>query len=181
LSRFSSQGNIKQPEKTEPEHNTVILSGPEPQRNILKQKLICLLKETKPETIILEGNPGNETRKIKEGNLTFINHLRAPEMERMLRSSKGIISRSGYTTIMDLVSIDSSALLIPTPGQTEQEYLAVYLAEKGWFKTIVQPMLNDEIEVPSTEAKWPPVFTAQSRILLDNALKELSEQKHKNN
>lgn len=181
LSRFSSSENIKQPESTEPRHNTVILSGPEPQRGILKQKIIGLFQETEPETIILEGNPCKETVMTKKGNLTFINHLRSAEMGLMLRSSRSIISRSGYTTIMDLVSLNCSALLIPTPGQTEQEYLADYLAEKGWFKKIPQSITDENVQLPATKALWPMEMILQSEVLLMDALRELSEHKHKNN
>lgn len=181
LSRFSSSDNIKKPEKATPEHNIVILSGPEPQRGILKHKLTGLFKETEPGTIFLEGNPGKETVTTKERNLTFINHLRTQEMGMMLRGSTSIISRSGYTTIMDLVSLNCSALLIPTPGQTEQEYLAEYLAEKGWFSTISQKMIYEGIQLPTTDANWPYEVTEQSEILLDNALGELLKQEHKDN
>lgn len=181
LSRFSSSDNIKKPEKVTPEHNIVILSGPEPQRGILKHKLTGLFKETEPGTIFLEGNPGKETVTTKERNLTYINHLRTQEMGMMLRGSKSIISRSGYTTIMDLVSLNCSALLIPTPGQTEQEYLAEYLAEKGWFSTISQKMIYEGIQLPTTDANWPYEVTEQSDILLDNALGELLKQEHKEN
>jgi len=52
-------------------------------------------------------------------------------MKEIIESSRNIIARSGYTTIMELVSLNCTALIIPTPGQTEQEYLAKYLSEKG--------------------------------------------------
>jgi UDP-N-acetylglucosamine:LPS N-acetylglucosamine transferase len=44
-----------------------------------------------------------------------------------------VIGRSGYSTIMDLVAMKKKAILIPTPGQTEQEYLARYLHNVGLF------------------------------------------------
>ena len=61
----------------------------------------------------------------------------------MVTGSDSIISRSGYTTIMELISMNCAALLIPTPGQTEQEYLAEYLSEKGWFHTISQSEIKE--------------------------------------
>ena len=55
-----------------------------------------------------------------------------------MQQSEIVIARSGYSTIMDLVAIGQQAVLVPTPGQTEQEYLAKYLSEKGLFKTMNQ-------------------------------------------
>ena len=63
-------------------------------------------------------------------------------MKEIIAASENIISRSGYTTIMELVSMGRTAMIIPTPGQTEQEYLAEYLSEKGWFDTIAQKEIN---------------------------------------
>jgi UDP-N-acetylglucosamine:LPS N-acetylglucosamine transferase len=59
----------------------------------------------------------------------------------MLQSSL-IISRSGYSTIMDLVVLEKKAVLVPTPGQTEQEYLAKLLEKKEHFIFINQHEFN---------------------------------------
>ena len=42
-----------------------------------------------------------------------------------------VISRCGYSTVMDLMTLQKKSILIPTPGQTEQEYLASYLMQKN--------------------------------------------------
>ena len=62
----------------------------------------------------------------------------ADQLERTIRSSKLVVSRSGYSTIMDLCALGAEALLIPTPGQTEQEYLADHIKRKGLFSTVRQ-------------------------------------------
>jgi hypothetical protein len=160
-------------------HNTLILSGPEPQREMLKQKLVNLLKDKEPPVAILEGRPDKMQNFSRSGNILSYNHLPAAEMKEMVTGSESIISRSGYTTIMELISLNCSALLIPTPGQTEQEYLAGYLAEKGWFHTISQSEIKEGITMPSKEAKWSCDIISQSRILLAEALKELLEENHK--
>ncbi len=66
-------------------------------------------------------------------------------MKELISGSERIIARSGYTTIMELVSLNRSALLIPTPGQTEQEYLARWLRERGWFTCAMQKHLRKSI------------------------------------
>ena len=179
LSRFNYTEESNQQNRIKFQHNTVILSGPEPQREMLKKKLVTLLKEQEPLTVILEGRPDKPEEIVKSGNILYYNHLAASEMKDMITGSESIISRSGYTTIMDLISLNRAALLIPTPGQTEQEYLAGYLAEKGWFCTISQGEIKAGFSLPSTEASWPVEIIEQSKILLSEALKELLEKNHK--
>jgi predicted glycosyltransferase len=95
----------------------------------------------------------------------------------LITGSEIIIARSGYTTIMELISLNRSALLIPTPGQTEQEYLACWLRGKGWFSSIDQKDLKKKL--PDTMRQKVPgeEFISGSRLLLEAALKILSETK----
>jgi UDP-N-acetylglucosamine transferase subunit ALG13 len=160
-------------------HNTVILSGPEPQREILKQKLIHILKDKYPTTIMLEGKPAQRGEIEKIGNIAFYNHLPASRMRGIIEDSEIIISRSGYTTIMELISLKCTALIIPTPGQTEQEYLAEYLSQKGWFTTISQNEINEGISLIPGKMKWENEFNRESNLLLGEVLMELSEENHK--
>ena len=179
LSRFSIPSSAVLKEKFSFPHNTVILSGPEPQKTILKRKLIDILKEREPATIVLEGKPGKDTSTENIGNIRFYNHLPAPEIISLITNSQCVISRSGYTTIMELVSLKSNALLIPTPGQTEQEYLGKYLSEMGWFETISQNHLNKGSQFPAKNAEWTNSFAVESESLFKNALNELLEKHNK--
>jgi hypothetical protein len=172
------------PVKEQPEgrvrfrHNTVILSGPEPQRGLLKKKLTLLLKNQEPPTVILEGKPGETKEIIRFENIFYYNHLPAWEMADMITGSERVITRSGYTTIMELISLNCSALLIPTPGQTEQEYLAEYLSEKGWFSTIRQNNIEAGLALPEGMAFNASEIIGESNKLLKEALKELLEDAH---
>lgn len=179
LSRFSRTEVLPKAEKEKFRHNTVILSGPEPQREMLKQKLVNLLKELDTPAVIFEGRPDSKKKSVRSGNLLFYNHLPAADMKEMIIESDSIVTRPGYTTIMELVSLNCSALLIPTPGQTEQEYLAEYLSEKGWFSSLSQSGLNKGISLPPKTAVWSGGIVLQSSILLTNALEELLEKQHK--
>jgi UDP:flavonoid glycosyltransferase YjiC (YdhE family) len=154
---------------------TVILSGPEPQRSILKQKLTKNFLSQGRTAVMLEGKPGMTYESYTLKNIVYYNHLSAIETIKLLKESETIISRSGYTTIMELVSIGSSALLIPTPGQTEQEYLAEYLSEKGWFRSLAQRDIDERIVIPSTSAIMPAGIMEESGKLLEIALAELLE------
>jgi len=179
LSRFNTTDPSKDENPIKFKHNTVILSGPEPQREIFKQKLAGFLKEQDPPTVILEGKPDKIREIIRSGNIFYYNHLPASEMKEMIIGSGSIITRSGYTTIMELISLNCSALLIPTPGQTEQEYLAEYLSEKGWFFTISQSKIKEGISLPLNKSICPGEIIEQSNLLLTEALKELLEKHHK--
>jgi hypothetical protein len=160
-------------------HNTVILSGPEPQREILKQKLTGFLKEHSTPTVILEGKPDKDGEITRSGNIYFYNHLPSSDMKEIITGSESIITRSGYTTIMELVSLNCNALLIPTPGQTEQEYLAEYLSEKGWFFTMSQNTLQAGMSLPLNKPFWSGEIIEESSNLLAKALEELLEKQHK--
>jgi len=179
LSRFiePEQPNDENPVKFP--HNTVILSGPEPQREILKQKLMILLKDKEPITVMFEGKPGNRGEIARNENIIFYSHLPAYRMKGIIASSDSILTRAGYTTLMELVSLNCTALIIPTPGQTEQEYLAEYLSEKGWFYTLSQDEIKAGMSIRKEKAFWHGELNRQSSILLTEALKELLEKNHK--
>lgn len=179
LSRFSSIKTTVSDNPVTVSHNTVILSGPEPQKGILKQKLTDILKDKEPLTVFLGGKPVSSEGMSRSGNIIWFDHLHSSAMKEVITTSDSIITRSGYTVIMELISLGCSALLIPTPGQTEQEYLARSLAEKGWFAAISQKKLKREIHLASVRSGWTDELTGQSKLLLDKAVEELLIKKQK--
>jgi hypothetical protein len=173
LSRFMTKDTFPAESGSNFPHNTVILSGPEPQRGILREILINILRNRQPATVIFEGKPSGSNSQTGSGNIISYDHLPSTEMKELITGSENIITRSGYTVIMELISLSRSALLIPTPGQTEQEYLAGYLSEKGWFTTVPQNKLDDGLLLPGKKAITATEILAQSRQLLKKALDEL--------
>ena len=107
-----------------------IVSGPEPQRTILEKGLIKALKDREEKSLILLGKPELNTGE-QLGNLTIKSHLSAKDLNTAILQSELIICRPGYSTIMDLAKLEKKAFFIPTPGQTEQEYLADNLMQEG--------------------------------------------------
>jgi uncharacterized protein (TIGR00661 family) len=105
----------------------VILSGPEPQRTVLRNKLVKVLKRTRLNVWIMTGRPDIPDQHITSGNLTYISHLTDSALKTILLKTPVIISRCGYSTIMDLTYLNRTAILIPTPGQPEQIYLSKHL------------------------------------------------------
>jgi uncharacterized protein (TIGR00661 family) len=178
LSRFTENipSNIFLSDKSG--YITVILSGPEPQKEILKQKLTKIMHSKDLPVIMLEAKPEKTSFKYQTGNILFYNHLSGSDMKEMIIKSESIISRSGYTSIMELISLDRNALLIPTPGQTEQEYLACYLSSKGWCKSVSQRNLDENTEIPGIKSEWPSEIVKRSELLLEQALEEFLEIQH---
>jgi uncharacterized protein (TIGR00661 family) len=108
-----------------------LLSGPEPQRELLEKKLIHLFSSSDKKVLLVRGVVNKEQSRYSQGNLTIINYLTSKDLEKAINESEIIISRSGYTTIMDLAVMDKKAFFIPTPGQYEQTYLADRLNTMG--------------------------------------------------
>jgi UDP:flavonoid glycosyltransferase YjiC (YdhE family) len=132
LSRFA------RPEKKQLKKRLLILlSGPEPARTRFENRLIRQLKDTSLQTIIVRGLPGqvHSLPDLPEGVLIF-NHLPSGDLAEMMLESEFIITRSGYSTIMDLIKLQRNAIIVPTPGQTEQEYLGKYMTEMGWMYSV---------------------------------------------
>ncbi len=119
----------------------VILSGPEPQRTLAEEKIIGQIKNTDFKVVCILGKPHIKLDKT-EKNIRYISHLPGKEMQKVILSSDIIVCRSGYTSIMDLITLNKKAILIPTPGQSEQEYLAKYLSDKNCFLIRNQNNLN---------------------------------------
>lgn len=125
LSRFTSS------EKSEFEYDVMaIISGPEPQRTIFERIISEQLFKSGLKSLIVFGLPESRKKLEQKQNVTMIAHLNSTEMQNAILKSKIIIARSGYSTIMDLAILNKKAIFIPTPGQTEQEYLAEMLMNK---------------------------------------------------
>ncbi len=117
----------------------IILSGPEPQRTIFENILLPQLKDIDDTTVLVRGLPIGGERIVSENDrLKIHDHLPAAELNELIQRSVHIVARCGYSTIMDLVSLQQKAILVPTPGQTEQEYLADHLMKRKLFFTCPQ-------------------------------------------
>ncbi|HOZ78166.1 MAG TPA: glycosyltransferase [Ferruginibacter sp.] len=119
----------------------ILISGPEPQRTIFESLLLDQLGDFEGSVLLLRGLPGQAAlplTSIHNNKIIIKNHLPSAELNEAIEKSALVISRSGYTTIMDMVKLGKKAILVPTPGQTEQEYLANYLLQQKMFLTMPQ-------------------------------------------
>jgi uncharacterized protein (TIGR00661 family) len=105
----------------------IVLSGPEPQRTMLEKLLFAQVQNRAEKVLFVLGKPGADFTQSANPNISVRSHLVADEMALAMQTSDLVISRSGYTTVMDLMKLKRKSILIPTPGQTEQEYLGKHL------------------------------------------------------
>lgn len=114
-------------------HNVAVISGVEPHRTILQDRLLKRFAASNARSLIVEGKPSPNVVRREEGNVTIVSHLEDDDFAFVLQNADKIYCRSGYSTLMDLYALGiRHAILIPTPGQTEQEYLADYFVQKGF-------------------------------------------------
>ncbi|MDH7507214.1 MAG: glycosyltransferase family protein [Candidatus Thermoplasmatota archaeon] len=124
----------------------ISLSGPEPQRTILENKILSEINNLSGKIVVTLGKVEKQ-KKINENNLQIYSFLSKKKRNVFLNQSKLVISRSGYSTIMDLAVIGIKALMIPTPGQVEQEYLGQYHNKKGTFYSVNQDKIDLKTDV----------------------------------
>lgn len=118
-----------------------VISGPEPHRSILENQVVSQLESIPGEHLVLAGQPANYREQV--GHVHIHGDMPDAELLPHLLGCELIIARSGYSTLMDLRTINRGALLIPTPGQPEQEYLAALHADGSGF--IVQN--QDDLDI----------------------------------
>mgnify|MGYP001386764589 CR=1 FL=1 len=154
-------------------YRCLILSGPEPQRSILKDKVTAVTSDM--PLVILSGT-GEHNVITTEENITTVSNPDTATMRYFITHSSVVISRSGYTTIMELNSLGKSAVIIPTPGQPEQEYLSEYLNRNGRFIGISQHEINKISHISSGDLKHSGGDYPDSVPLLENVLNILSDK-----
>lgn len=156
-------------------HICFLLSGPEPQRTILETEILEQIKNVEVPMVMVRGLP-NEKSVLKSSNthLTIYNHQNAALLNELICQSELVLCRSGYSSVMDLIACHKKAILIPTPGQTEQIYLAKHLSKMGLFITHqVNDNLIDlierakELQLPlQQELEW-------DKSIVDNWIKSI--------
>lgn len=118
-----------------------VLSGPEPQRTYLEEMVWQQCRKIPQSVLIVGGKPEIQEHTFEQ-NIEYIAFMTSEELNHVMLASDVVLSRSGYSTLMDLVFLNKKAILIPTPGQTEQEYLATHFEAQGIFVRQAQDTLD---------------------------------------
>ena len=120
----------------------VLLSGPEPQRTSLEKKIALQLSELRLKTLIVRGVT-EENRTERLNDLTeSVSSLTTAKLSEVMKTSEIVVCRAGYSSLMELVHLKKKAVIIPTPGQTEQEFLAERCSEMNYFRMEKQTEMN---------------------------------------
>lgn len=145
LSRFERKDRIERP--SEPPTSKIlqakffmcfILSGPEPQRTALEKKIIELADYFSYEVLLIQGKPEENKEEYFGEHLHVVSAIKAKDLEHIIYKTPIIFCRAGYSSLMDLKTLGKTGFLVPTPGQTEQEYLAYYLTDRAGYTVINQ-------------------------------------------
>ena len=157
--------HVRKKDVTENIDYFISISGPEPQRSIFYKRIMAQVDQLDGNVVIAGGNPDNIDTSSRE-NLIIYSFLNSKQQEDVMNRSRFIISRPGYTTVMELAELNKkSVLFLPTPGQSEQEYLADYYEEQKYFHHVSQYRLK-LIEAIESSKEFrgftPPWKTEQS-------------------
>jgi predicted glycosyltransferase len=152
-----------------------VVSGPEPQRTMFEEALLKQLTTLPGRHLLVRGAPGsNAARQL--GPVEVVDHLNANHLRNALLGAELVVSRSGYTTLMDLAVLGRSGLIVPTPGQPEQEHLARLHQRTGRFLVQHQHALDIGAALGRTMPPAPPHASGSG---LERALQELAALLHR--
>lgn len=158
LSRFPNKPIKTSENCPEKEYVLAILSGPEPQRSLFEQTILNHFADKRQELHLLRGLPGSTETIECPANIHLYNYLPADKTKELIVNADHIICRSGYSSLMDLTQLGKKAFLVPTPGQTEQEYLAKRMKMLGWFDSCSQAVFSKEYPSWKKEDYVQPVI-----------------------
>ena len=153
-----------------------ILSGPEPQRSIFQDILWAEGNRLKQPFKLIAGTAGQPNNHAVSEFGSILPHLGGPALVKAIESAKYIISRGGYTSLMELIPMNKPLILVPTPGQTEQEYLAKRWQEKGWAIAYDQSAFHLETALEkAANFKYQPIpFKSFTKEALEATLKQVN-------
>ncbi len=153
----------------------VLLSGVEPLRTSLEKKIKSELKNYQGKVLFVRGIIEKHQNKTIEKNITYYNYLLSNQLEMAINESKLVLARSGYSTIMDLAVLEKKAFFIPTTGQYEQEYLAIYMEKQD----IAPFSTTNKFKLELLEKVSDYNGFTEDKSTLDNSLFNLFDGKRK--
>ncbi len=150
LSRFGKDDGAQGESNAEIRADVLaMVSGLEPQRGLFEAALRRELEKMPGTRVLVRGLPDatdqnpSKIFSLRVGGLNEFNHLPGKTLATLLKDAGMVVARSGYTTVMEMAGMDvRAAVLVPTPGQTEQEYLADHLEQSATAMRMDQDELN---------------------------------------
>ena len=167
------QSRFKKTETDEKYDVVAIASGPNPQRKLFADMLRAQLKASGINALLINGDVTGTEKISKEGDLAEANYLTGDKLSEAIQQSRIIVGRSGYSTIMDLARLGKKAIFIPTPGQTEQIYLAQQLTNKGIAYSTGQEAFNLKNALKESDKFGGFTNFGDDETLLDQAIQSI--------
>jgi UDP-N-acetylglucosamine transferase subunit ALG13 len=136
----------------------ISISGAEPQRSIFEKIILSQFRRLPGRVVITLGKPESRATPLNDANAVIHQYMDRAQQQEMMNRARLVVSRSGYTTMMELAELGRRALLVPTVGQSEQEYLANYHERLGHLHRVVQRGLDlvRDTEAAERYAGLPP-------------------------
>lgn len=151
----------------------VMLSGVEPQRTILENKILEQAKAIPERHFTFLKGVVDDTQTRHTDNIKILPYLSGKGLNDLLINARLVICRSGYSSVMDLYYLGKKVIFIPSKGQTEQEYLAEISADRGWAISQNENELNLKKAIAEVEKTVGLPKYNKNSILLEKALKSL--------
>ncbi len=173
LSQFDLPETKTEPGSQEKELYLALISGPEPQRSKLESLLIEQIQNSRHKNkqwVLIGGKTESLEQTLMNSRFRYLSHLNGPQLYQLISRAKTVICRSGYTSLMDLLILRKKALLIPTPGQDEQEYLAQKFAERQGFLVRSQDELQLDRDLPLLDNMPAPEAIPSNLPAIEQAL-----------
>lgn len=151
---------------------TAVISGPEPLRSSFEQEALRRLETLSGKKALIRGVQAVDGDKFPEREeIEVVNFADGEALSELISASEYVICRAGFSTLSDLVRLSAKALIVPTPGQYEQEYLADRAGEKDWFAAV--RALPDELPPPESIPQPPAQGDVRLREVAENFLRKL--------
>lgn len=153
-----------------------IVSGPEPQRSTFEKQLWEQGNALGKKFVMVAGLPNNELYNKIGAFGECYHHLNSEALAKKIKSAQYIICRGGYTSLMELIEFQKKLILVPTPGQTEQQYLAAHWSKHHWAVSIEAEsfQLEAAIKIANNCLLQQPSYPAFSEAALTSNLKTLN-------
>ncbi|MBU2651610.1 MAG: glycosyl transferase family 28 [Bacteroidetes bacterium] len=176
LTRFSLDNPNIDPIDEHENKILAIISGPEPQRSIFQGKVLQQLQLERTGGIILAGMTEKQDIDEPSPDIRILSHADTREIQNMMANARLILCRPGYSTLMDLQVSGKKAVLVPTPGQTEQQYLSEWMEQQGYYVRLEQDQLGKAPLPSDNNLPTPPAILPEMR-LLSSAIHDILNKK----
>lgn len=144
-----------------------VVSGVEPARTQFEQQLREALQQIPGQHMMILGKPSAEQKTWTEGNIEFHTHLATNDFAEAVKRADFVVSRGGYSTVMDMAELGAKCIFVPTPGQFEQIVLAHDLSKAGYAVEIPADELSAETLASAFEKSVKMPKVAKQNLLHD--------------